>query len=446
MNTRETFSSRFAFIAASAGAAVGLGNIWKFPYEAGENGGAAFILIYIFFVFTIGISLIISEVVIGKMARKNPVGSFLKLSNKKRWGIVGVMGILASFSILSFYSVVAGWTIEYFLLAVTDSFRGIGAAELQIKFDSFVADSGQPVFFGIIFILLTAFIVMRGVQKGVEKFSKLLMPILFTLIIFLVIWSMSLEGASEAFRFLFQPDFSKITTSTILSALGQAFFSLSVGAGGMITYGSYIRSKDNLIKSAFHISILDTLIALLAGMAIFPAVFSFGIEPTTGPSLVFVSLPNIFSQMTGGYIFGIFFFSLLVIAALTSSISMIELLAAFLSEEFKIRRSKAISIITVLAIICSAICSLSLGEWSNFKFMDKNIFSLLEFSASNILMPLGAIFISLFVGWKISGTKLREALTNNESVNQKIYPYYLFLVRYIVPIAITLVFINIIFS
>jgi NSS family neurotransmitter:Na+ symporter len=442
LKKRATFTSRFAFIAASAGAAVGLGNIWKFPYEAGENGGAAFILIYILFVFTIGLSLVISEVVIGKMARKNPVGSFLKLSNKKRWGFVGVMGIIASFSILSFYSVVAGWTIEYFVKAVCNSFEGLSSAELQEQFDSFVAHPIQPVLYGVIFIVLTAIIVLGGVQKGVERFSKFLMPVLFALILFLVIWSFNLEGANEALSFLFNPDFSKINTSTVLSALGQAFFSLSVGAGGMITYGSYIRSKDNLMKSAFQISLLDTSIAILAGMAIFPAVFSFGIEPTTGPSLVFVSLPNIFTQMSGGYIFSVLFFSLLVIAALTSSISLLELLATFLSEELKIKRKSAIFVVTIAAVVCSAICSLSLGEWSGFKFFGKNIFDLLEYSASNILMPLGAIFISLFVGWKVSKSKLVESLTNSGSVNQNFVPYYLFFVRYLVPIAIFMVFLN----
>ena len=275
---REIFSNKFAFIAAAAGSAVGLGNIWKFPYEAGANGGAAFILIYLFFVFIIGLPLIISEIVLGRKARKNPVGAFIKLTKRRRWGNIGLLGIIAGFAILSFYGVVAGWTIEYVWLAITNSFQNKTPEQLEIFFTSFIQNPIKPIIFQLIFISLTAFIVYSGVKNGVERYSKILMPALIIIIIFLDIWSLTLPGAGEAISFLFNPDFSKITTTNILYAMGQAFFSLSVGMGVLMTYGSYIQKEDNLLKSATQIAIIDTFIAILAGWGVKSDRFQFFIS------------------------------------------------------------------------------------------------------------------------------------------------------------------------
>jgi NSS family neurotransmitter:Na+ symporter len=394
------------------------------------------------FVFLIGLPLIVSEVVIGKVGRKNPIGSFVLLSNSKKWGLVGVMGIIAGFAILSFYSVVAGWTIEYFYLAVTDSFIGKSAAEHGQAFDKFVADPSKPIFFEFIFIALTALVVYAGVKKGIEKYSKLLMPILFVLILFLVVWSFGLNGASKAMKFLFQPDFSKITTEVVLSAMGQAFFSLGVGIGAMIIYGSYVQQKENVIRSAIQISVVDSMIAILAGMAIFPAVFSFGIEPSMGPKLVFICLPNIFAQMTGGYWFGVLFFALLVIAALTSAISILELLVASIAEEFKFSRKKSSIIVSSLVLIIASVCSLSIGVWNDFLIFDKTIFDALEYSSSNVFLPFGAIFITIFVGWKLPKSRLYIGLTNKGKENNSIFKPLVFFIKYIVPIAIFVVFLQ----
>jgi NSS family neurotransmitter:Na+ symporter len=439
---RETFSNKFAFIAAAAGSAVGLGNIWKFPYEAGKNGGAAFILIYLFFVFLIGLPLIISEVGIGRKTRKNAVGAFVKLTKKKRWGNIGVLGVISGFAILSFYGVVAGWTIEYLWLAISNAFEGQTPADLSNEFNNFIQNPIKPVIYQLIFVFLTGFIVYFGVKNGIEKYSKILMPALVIIIIFLDIWSLTLDGAGSALKFLFSPDFSKITTSNVLYAMGQAFFSLSVGLGTMITYGSYIKKEDNLIKSATQISIIDTMIAILAGLAIFPAVFSFGIEPSQGPGLVFIALPNIFSQMTGGYFFGVIFFALLSIAALTSSISILELLVVVFTEELKIRRTVSTILLSSIIAVIGILCSLSQGILSEMKVIDKNIFDLLEFSSSNIFLPLGGLLIAIFVGWRYSKDKFKEEITNKGKVKFLFYPLFRFLIKFIVPVAILLVFLN----
>ena len=325
---RENFSGKLGIIAAAAGSAIGLGNIWKFPYITGVYGGSAFILVYLFCIALIGIPVMLSEFIVGRNAQKNAVGSFKKIAPGTPWFFTGFIGVIAAYVILSFYGIVAGWTLQYVFLAITNQFSGLTPDQIGGNFGAFISKPGLPIFWQVIFMAVTASVVIGGVKKGIERFSKILMPILLVIIIILVFRSVTLKGASKGLEFLLKPDFSKLTVPAILSALGHAFFSLSLGMGTMITYGSYIKKDENLGQTAIQVTIADTLIALLAGFAIFPAVFAFGIEPSAGPGLVFVTLPNVFNQMPFGAFFALLFFVLLAVAALTSSISILECVVA----------------------------------------------------------------------------------------------------------------------
>ncbi|MFP4488771.1 MAG: sodium-dependent transporter, partial [Bacteroidales bacterium] len=342
---RDTFSSKLGVVAAAAGSAVGLGNIWRFPYVAGESGGGAFLLIYLGFIFAIGFPVMLAELTIGRRAQRNALGSFKKLAPGKPWYLIGLMGIVAAFMILAFYSTIAGWTLEYLVQAFTNGFAGKSSEQLRESFEVFQSGSYRPVIWQLVFMFLTAFIIYKGVRHGIEKYTKILMPVLVVLIIVICIRSLTLDGAKEGMAFLFKPDFSKITWPVILNALGQAAFSLSIGMGTLITYGSYIKKETNLPSTALQVTAADTTIAILAGVMIFPAVFAFNIDPAEGSGLVFIVLPNIFEQMPGGYIFSILFFTLLSIAALTSTVSVLEVVVAYFSEELNMSRGKA----TILA-------------------------------------------------------------------------------------------------
>jgi NSS family neurotransmitter:Na+ symporter len=442
MKKRESFSGKFAFVAAAAGSAVGLGNIWKFPYEVGSNGGAAFILVYLFFILLIGFPLMLSEFAIGRRGAKNPVGSFVAITGKKRFGIVGLLGVIVAFIILAFYGVVAGWTIEYVSLAVFNSFAGKTGSEFSNLFNDFVQNPYKPIIFQFIFMFFTAYVVIAGIKNGIEKYSKILMPIMVVIIIILNIWSLTLPGAGKALDFLFAVDFSKITTDVVIMALGQAFFSLSLGMGILLTYGSYIKKDNNLINSVSQIAIIDTLIAILAGIAIFPAVFSYGIEPGEGAGLVFIVLPNIFSQMTGGYLFGVAFFFLIFIAALTSSISILEVVVSYCTEELKLTRKKATIIIASLVFIIGIFCSLSLGILDDVKIFGKNIFDFLEFSATNVLLPLSGLLLSIFIGWFLDKKEYYNELTNNNTIKLRLFKLLVFLIKFVIPLAIVIIFIK----
>ncbi|MDX9930060.1 MAG: sodium-dependent transporter, partial [Bacteroidales bacterium] len=317
---RDTFSGKIGVIAAAAGSAVGLGNIWRFPYVTGVNGGGAFLLVYLGFILAIGFPVMLAELSIGRRAQKNALGSFKLLAPGKPWYLVGLMGIVAAFLILAFYSTIAGWTLEYLFQALGNSFSGKSADALRESFETFQSGAFRPLLWQFIFMFLTAFIIYSGVKKGIEKYAKILMPILLLIIIIMSIRSVTLPGSAAGLRFLFSPDFSKITWKVVLDALGQAAFSLSIGMGTLITYGSYVKKDNNLPSIAFQVSAADTLIAVLAGVMIFPAVFAFGIDPAEGFGLVFIVLPNIFAQMPGGYFFAILFFLLLAIASLTSTV------------------------------------------------------------------------------------------------------------------------------
>ena len=439
---RDSFTSNIGVIAAAAGSAIGLGNIWRFPYVAGMNGGGAFLFIYIGFVLLIGIPVMLSEFTIGRNTQRNAVGAFLTLSPGKPWFLIGAMGVICAFMILAFYAAVAGWTLEYLYQAITNAFQGKSPEELNLEFESFRNHSGWPVIWFLIFMVLTSGIVMAGIKNGIEKYTKILMPILAVIIIILIIRSITLPGAGEGLSFLFKPDFSKIKPTTILEALGQAFFSLSIGMGTLITYGSYIQKRDHLGKTAFNVSLADTLIAVLAGMAIFPAVFAFGIDPASDEGLVFITLPNIFQQMAGGYIFALLFFILLSVAALTSTISVLEVVVAFMTEELRMKRRLATLISASAISVLGVLAAGSWGWFSGITIAGKNIFGVLNWTTANLLLPAGGFFIVIFVGWFMGKDLVRTEISNQGGIRASFLGVFIFIVRYIAPIAILLVFLN----
>lgn len=439
---REIFSSKFGAIAAVAGSAIGLGNIWRFPYIAGENGGGAFLIVYLFFVLAIGIPVMTSEFIIGRAARKNPYGAFKTLAPGKPWSLIGLMGVVAAFMILSFYTTVAGWTLEYIYQSLTGNLVGKSDLQLTEMFDGFVKSTFRPVLWFVIFMGITALVVIAGVKKGIERTTTILMPLLVLLLIILCVRSLTLKGSYEGLRFLFHPDISKITPKAILEALGQAFFSLSIGMGALITYGSYMKKEDNLLSSAFSVGIADTFVAILAGIAIFPAIFALGGSPASGEGLVFIVLPALFQQIPMGSVFSFIFFILLAIAALTSTISLLEVIVSFLVEELGMTRSKATFASTLTLWIMGFVTVLSQGSLIKVRIFDKNIFSLLEFVTSNVMLPLGGFFIVLFVGWYFGRKRTSDELSNNGELSAKHLPLYMFLIRFIAPVAIAFVFLN----
>lgn len=439
---RDNFGSRIGIIAAAAGSAIGLGNIWRFPYVAGENGGAAFLIIYVLFIIAIGLPIMLSELLIGRRAQKNAFGSFKLLKPGQPWYLFGLVCVGAAFMILAYYSTIAGWTLEYLLQATLNGFSGKSTPELENMFSSFQRGGMMPVVWQGVFMFMTAFIVFRGIKKGIEKYTKILMPLLFVLIVIICIRSISLPGAGEGLKFLFNPDFSKINANVILEALGQAAFSLSIGMGVLITYGSYVSRKDNLTQSAYAITAADTIIAILAGIAIFPAVFAFGIKPDEGPALIFITLPNIFQSMPGGYFWAIIFFILLAIAALTSTISILEIVVAYVSEELKLSRKKATIVSATLIYMLGIFCTLSQGPLDNLGLFGKNLFSIFDYLAANIILPLGALIIAVFTGWFLGKRNVRDEITNGGLFKGRLFSTFMTIIRFVAPIAIAIVFLN----
>ena len=439
---RDSFSSKIGIIAAAAGSAIGLGNIWRFPYVAGQNGGAAFLIIYLLFVIAIGIPVMLSEFTIGRRGQRNPYGAFKKLRPGQPWYLIGIMGIAAAFFVLAFYSTIAGWTLEYLYRSVSNGFSGKSPSELTEMFSDFQQGGLMPVIWQIVFMFLTAWIVYRGVRKGIEKYAKILMPIFLVLILVICVRSITLPGAGEGLNFLFKPDFSKITPNVILEALGQALFSLSIGMGTLITYGSYISKKDKLPNTAYSVAAADTFVTILAGIAIFPAVFAFGINPAEGEALVFITLPGIFQQMAGGYFWSLFFFMLLIIAALTSTISILEVVVAFFSEELGISRKRATVVATVVITIIGIFCTLSQGPMENMKILGQSLFSLLEYTSVNLLLPLGGFFIVIFVGWVLGKRNVKNELSNKGVLKARFINLFMVIVRVIAPVAIAIIFLN----
>lgn len=446
-NKRANFGSKLGVILASAGSAVGLGNIWRFPYETGNHGGAAFILIYLGCIILLGLPIMISEFLIGRHSQKSTGGAYSVLAPGTQWKWVGRMGVLAGFLILSYYSVVAGWTLEYIFEAVTNSFSGKSANDFINSFNSFSGNPWKPLVWLIIFLLTTHFIIVKGVEKGIERSSKIMMPTLFILIIILVVCSVTLPGAEKGIEFLLKPDFSKVTGEVFLGAMGQAFFSLSLGMGCLSTYASYFSKNTNLTKTAFSVGIIDTIVAILAGFIIFPAAFAVGIKPDSGPSLIFITLPNVFQQAFSGapvlaYIFSVMFYVLLAVAALTSTISMHEAATAYLHEEFKLTRKKAATLVTSGCIFLGIFCSLSMGVTKEYTLFGFNTFNLFDFVTAKIMLPLGGLLISIFTGWYLDKKIVKGEITNNGELKGSIYIYLIFILKYIAPVAISFIFIN----
>lgn len=433
---RDNFESRLGVLAAAAGSAIGLGNIWKFPYITGENGGAAFILVYLICIVLIGTVLMLSELSLGRRTQANPSGAFEKLATNSKWKYAGVLGILTSFIILSFYSIIAGWVFSYFTKSLTGKLMNIAPENLSAYFQTTTSNTFSVLFWNILVISVTALVILAGVQKGIEKCSKILMPILLVTLVALLIRSITLEGAKEGLDFLFKPDFSNLSTKGILEALGHSFYSLSLGMGIIITYGSYIKSDENLVSLSLQVIIADTVIALMAGIVIFPAVFAYGFEPAAGPSLIFITLPAVFQEMPFGTFFETLFFLLIGIAAITSTISLFEVSASYLTENFKLSRKKATLIISIGLFLLSIPSSLSFGIWSDVKIFNMNFFDLFDYVASYIFLPVGGILTCIFVGW-VWGTKNAFVeITSNGLYPFKGYKAYNFIVKYIAPLAI----------
>lgn len=427
---REGFNTRIGAIAAAAGSAVGLGNIWRFPYILGENGGAAFLLVYVLFMLLIALPVLLTEFAIGRKAGQPVMGAFLSLAPGKKWYLIGFMGVLCAFVISSFYNVVSGWTLYYTYLSVSGQLASLNEAEVTSTFNSISSDPVICLIWMLLMLGATGFVVARGVEKGIEQYSKILMPILLVLIVVVCIRSVSLDGASDGISFLLSPDFSKLTPKALFEALGQAFFSLSIGMGTMTTYGSYISRKQNLSKCAVSVAMIDFFIAFLAGLMIFPCAFAFGINPGQGPGLVFVTLPNIFNQMPLGQVVSVAFFFLLVVAALTSSISLLEVVVTFIKTQFGTRRKEATFISVALIGLLGVVSSFS-----------STVFNFFDAVSANVLLPLGALFIILFVPFHLGKDNIRKEIEAHGG-SFKMFGIYYFLVKYIVPFAILLIFAN----
>lgn len=446
MNNRGNFGSRIGLVLATAGSAVGLGNIWRFPFTTGQNGGAAFIIIYIICILMLGLPGMISEFIIGRHAATNAVRAYGVISGKRVWRVVGVMGILCSTIILGFYSVVAGWCLQYLYASVAGQIKG-DSSYVARYFTEFSSDIAMPVVWAMVFIIITHFVIVKGVRKGIEKASKLMMPTLFVLLLIIVAASCMLPNAISGIKFLFYPDFSKLSSNVMLEALGQAFFSLSLGTACLCTYSSYFSKRTNLVNAALQIALIDTMIAVLAGLMIFPAAFSVGVKPDAGPSLIFITLPNVFQQAFAsmplvGYVISILFYALLALAALTSTISMHEIGTAFFHEELKRPRRHAAWIVTVTAIMIAIVSSLSCGAYPQLTVFGMSMMDFFDFLTANILLPAGALLTCIYVGWVVPWSTVMTEFTNRHTVCIKLFPAFLFMVRFVCPICITLVFLH----
>lgn len=439
---RENFGSRFGALVAMAGSAVGLGNLWRFPYLVGENGGAAFIIVYILLSFLICLPIFVSEFVIGRRSQKNAYAAFRDLSGGSEWRLVGLFTVIVPLIVLSYYSVIGGWSVEFLLKSLSFSFSDASRITMNTMFTDFVSSTWAPLATHTVFLLFTTLIVIVGIKDGIEKFSKVMMPLLFIIVVAIAIYSLTLPGASAGVDYLFRPNFSKIDAKACASALGQAFFSLSLGFGTIMTYASYVSKGDNIMTQSAATAISDLMFALIAGVAIMPAVFAFGIDPQAGPGLVFETLPYIFGQMPAGGLIAILFFAALLVAALTSSISMLEVAVAYLVEEKRFSRVWACITLFVICWIVGALCSLSFGPLSDIRINGGNLFDFFDSLSSNVLMTLGSLFTVLFVGWRLKRTDIYDEFTNGGtlSTNVRIFGVLWFLIRYICPLAIISIF------
>ena len=440
---KSQFNTKFGVIAATVGSAVGLGNIWRFPYEAGVHGGGAFLLVNLMFVLVIGIPVICAEFLIGRHTGCDVYAAFQKFKGGRQWRFVGWLGISASFLILGFYSVVAGWTVEYIYQSVVDFGGCTTPDELHRQFAEFSSDALKPLLWAAGFLAANYFILIRGIEKGIERMSNIMLPLLFVILIAFTVNSLMLPKAAEGLTFLFKPDFSSITPSVLLGALGQAFFSLSLGLGCLITYASYFKPDTPLVRTASISALLDTFVAVMAGVVIFPAVFTFGQEPAAGPQLVFEILPSIFQNMAGGMIWSTLFFVLLFVASLTSTISMFEIIISFLVRSRGMKRSKAVNLTMAVVVVLCVLCSLSFGPLAKITVFGMGFFNLFDYLSSNVFLPVGGMLISIFVGWVIDRHVAENELLGSSSspALRVAVRLIIFSLRYVAPLGIGAVFV-----
>ena len=445
MSSRGTFGSKLAIVLATAGSAVGLGNIWRFPFMTGQNGGAAFILVYFACVLLLGIPGMVNEFLVGRHAQTNAARAYGQIGGRG-WRTIGYLGILTSTIILGFYAVVAGWCLQYLYASIAGQLDG-DPAYVVSYFQTFSSDPLKPCLWGVGFVLITHVVVAQGVEKGIERASKLLMPLLLILLLILVVASCMLPGAGKGIEFLLKPDFSKVSSGVFLEALGQAFFSLSLGTACLCTYASYFKRDTNLLRSATQIALLDSAIAILAGLMIFPAAFSVGVQPDSGPSLIFITLPNVFREAFSampvvGYVISILFYALLVFAALTSTISMHEIGTAFFHEELRLPRQRAAWILTVVCSVITVFCSLSVGAYSNLQVFGMSLLDFCDFLTAQLMLPAGAFLTSILMGWFANRQLVKDEFTNGGTLRETFFKAWFFSIRYIVPLCIVLIFLH----
>ncbi len=448
MASNSEFNTKLGLIAATVGSAVGLGNVWRFPAEAQANGGAAFLLVYVVCVLCFGIPVMLGEFVIGRAGRSDAIGSYKKLSPGKPWWISGLLGVICSYLILTFYVVVSGWTMEYLYQSITgelfEPVKGVVAgSNLQFmeRMDEYVTGVWPPMIWTWINIVLCGVILSFGVQKGIEKASNIMMPMLFVILIILCVSAMTLPKAREGLEYFFNPDFSKITPTVWISALGQAFFSLSLGMGTMITYGSYFKKDTNLVQTAFTVSIIGILVAVLVGMIIFPGVMSFGLEDESfrGSTLVFVTFPEIFNRMWCPQLWSVLFFTLLMVAAVTSSISIAEVSIAYFCDHYKMKRLVATAVVMLPLLVLGALSSLSNGVLSDFTLFGYTIFSGCDALTADVIMPIGALIMAIYLGWFAPKNIVRNQLTNNGKLRDYFVGPVTFLLKWVTPIVIVVI-------
>lgn len=460
---RAAFGSKFGVIMAAAGSAVGLGNIWRFPVETGDNGGAAFILVYICSVLILGVPLMVAEFMVGRHSHSNTAHAYRSLTKSRFWGNIGFLGVAASALIMCYYIVVSGWMVKYLVLSVQTaaaattggvgplSVEGISDGQMAQHFTktfaNFSSSVWEPLIYMVVFIGMVHIAIVSGVRRGIEALSKVLMPALFIILVILVVCSMLAPGAKAGLEFLFHPDFSKITGKVVLEAVAQSFYSLSLCMGCLCTYASYFNKDVKLINSAISITTIDTMVAIMAGMIIFPAVFSSGIDPQSGPSLVFIALPCSFQQAFAsipalGLVMSVLFYALLVLATLTSAISVEEVTTAYVSEAWHVKRSRAALYVTLFSIVLGAVCSLSMGILGGFTLGGKNVFDLFDYVTTTLMLPVCGILTSLFIGWKIPKSTYYQEITNNNTIRARGGKLILFLLKWVAPVLLTLAFLN----
>lgn len=443
---RASFGSKIGMILATAGGAVGLGNVWRFPYMVGQNGGAVFIIVYVACVLLLGIPCMVSEFIIGRHGAANTYRAYSEVGNGRPWKFVGLLGVMTGVLITGYYAVVSGWCLQYVYASALGQLRG-DTSFVKSYFQSFSTDPVRPVFWLVAILLLAHYVIIHGIRGGIEKASKVLMPALFILLLVIVVASCMLPDAGKGIDFLFKPDFSKFDRGVFLGALGQSFYSLSIAMGCICTYASYYSRQTNLLGSAVQISFIDTMVAILAGLMIFPAAFSVGINPGSGASLVFLTLPNVFNQAFAGmpllgWVVSLMFYLLLSLAALTSLISLHEVGTAFFYEELHISRRKGAAIVTASTMAVGVLCSLSLGAWSSLQIAGRSLFDVFDFVTGQIFLPVGGFLTCVFLGWFVPKKLVKDEFTNWGTLSSRLFPVFLFLVRFVCPMAILCIFMH----